>query len=419
MSRYAGIGSHRYPIGFSGDTTISWDTLKLLPYFTSTSANCGYTWWGHDIGGHHLGVKDDELYLRFRQFAVFNPINRAHSTDSELIKKEPWEYENGIGDIAKRMLLLRHRMIPFLYNCNYRTHTAGIALCEPMYYQYPDYEESYKFTNQYMFGENLLVSPITERSRENGLCPVEVFLPEGVWTDIFTNEQYRIGKGGRVITAVRSLDSIPVFAKAGSVLPLSCDSGNGCGNPTHLEAKIYNGNGEYALFEDTDSGEAFTKFALTENGDTQRIAISVVGYTSVIPTGRSITLSFPNTVIRHPADFALGINRPSPKIQVLKNGNAISAEVKDYSEVSVTIEEFDPNAAYEVTVTVEALDQLTVYKRSIVRALQRAQGSFSTRNSILDKVTRYDSIDRIIGRINLSELSKIEKLRLTETIIDK
>lgn len=419
MSRYAGIGSHRYPIGFSGDTTISWDTLRLMPYFTATAANCGYTWWGHDIGGHHLGVKDDELYLRFLQFGVFNPINRFHTTSSELISKEPWDYESGIGELARKMLILRHRMIPFLYSSNYRTHTAGIALCEPMYYQYPDYEESYKFKNQYMFGEQLLVAPITERSRENGLSSTEVFLPDGVWTDIFTNEVYRIKKGGAVICAVRPLDSIPVFARSGSVLPLSGDSGNGYGNPLRLEARIYNGDGEYSLFEDKDDAEAFTRFVLSNDGATQKVKLWVDGDTDVIPEGRSITLSFPNTVICHPADFALGISRPAPKVEVLKNGAPIKASVKDYAEVSVTVSEFDPHATYEVSVSAEPLDELTCQKRSLIATLRKTHGHFSTRNFILEKIIKYDDLSRILGRIQLSDLSDTEKLRLTEMIIEE
>ena len=419
MSRYAGIGSHRYPIGFSGDTTISWDTLKLMPYFTSTAANCGYTWWGHDVGGHHLGIKDDELYLRFLQFAVFNPINRFHSTNSELITKEPWNYESGIGELAKKMLVLRHSLIPFLYSCNYRTHTEGIALCEPMYYQYPEYEESYKFKYQYMFGEHLLVAPVTERSRQNGLSATEVFLPEGVWTDIFTNEVYRVRSGGTVITAVRPLDSIPVFARSGSVLPLSRDQGNSHENPLMLEAKIYNGCGGYSLFEDKGDQKAFTKFELTEDGATQRVKIWTEGDTDVIPKGRSLILSFPNTVICHPADQALGLDRPAPDIAVLKNGAPITVSVKDYSEVSITVSDFDPTATYEVSVSAEPLDELTCCKRSVIKTLIKTHGRFSDRKFLLEKVIKYDDTERILGRIRISDLDEIEKLRLSETILYK
>ena len=414
MSRYAGIGSHRYPIGFSGDTTISWQTLSLLPYFTSTAANCGYTWWGHDIGGHHLGYKDDELYLRSVQYGVFNPINRTHSTNSDIISKEPWSYENGIGELVTKMLTLRHRMIPFLYTCNYRTHKEGIALCEPMYYQYPDYEESYKYKNQYMFGESMLVAPITSHSSESCLSEIEIFLPEGVWTDFFTNNVYRIGKGGRVFNAVRPLDSIPVFVRAGSVVPLSNDTGNGCGNPVSLEARIYNGDGEYVLYEDKDDAEAFTKFTLSAQGDTQIVKISVCGNTDVIPKERKLTLVFPNITVHHEADTAIELNRPEPQITVLKNGEPCCATVRAYSEVSVIIDGFAPDATYEISVSIPPLSELDEAKRVIIKTLKKTQGTYNDRNGIFKKTVKYDNLTRIISHIYLSNLKPIEKKRLTE-----
>ena len=87
FSRYAGLGSHRYPIGFSGDTVISWDSLDFQPYFTATASNVGYGWWSHDIGGHMKGTKDDELATRWVQLGVFSPINRLHSLIIYLVEK--------------------------------------------------------------------------------------------------------------------------------------------------------------------------------------------------------------------------------------------------------------------------------------------------------------------------------------------
>ena len=70
LSRYAGPGSHRYPVGFSGDTIISWNSLRFQPYFTATASNIGYSWWSHDIGGHMLGDYDEELQTRWLQFGI-------------------------------------------------------------------------------------------------------------------------------------------------------------------------------------------------------------------------------------------------------------------------------------------------------------------------------------------------------------
>lgn len=87
FSRYAGPGSHRYPVGFSGDTHITWESLDFQPYFTSTASNIGYGWWSHDIGGHMLGYRDDELEARWYQYGVFSPINRLHSSNSASVEK--------------------------------------------------------------------------------------------------------------------------------------------------------------------------------------------------------------------------------------------------------------------------------------------------------------------------------------------
>ena len=93
FSRYAGPGSHRYPVGFSGDTIITWDSLDFQPYFTAAASNIGYGLWSHDIGGHMMGTKDDELAGRWLQFGVFSPILRLHSSKSEFTGKEPWRSE--------------------------------------------------------------------------------------------------------------------------------------------------------------------------------------------------------------------------------------------------------------------------------------------------------------------------------------
>ena len=87
-----GPGSHRYPVGFSGDTHITWDSLAFQPYFTATASNIGYGWWSHDIGGHWYGSRDDDLTVRWVQLGVFSPIMRLHSTLHPFIRKEPWTF---------------------------------------------------------------------------------------------------------------------------------------------------------------------------------------------------------------------------------------------------------------------------------------------------------------------------------------
>jgi alpha-glucosidase (family GH31 glycosyl hydrolase) len=177
FSRYAGVGSHRYPIGFSGDTVITWASLDFQPYFTATASNIGYGWWSHDVGGHFFGYKDDELAVRWTQFGVFAPITRLHSSDSPFNTREPWRYGARARRIMTRFLRLRHRLVPYLYTMNRRAHGDGEPLVQPMYYAHPHDADAYRVRNQYRFGDRLLVAPITTPAdRATGLGAVRAWL---------------------------------------------------------------------------------------------------------------------------------------------------------------------------------------------------------------------------------------------------
>ena len=279
LSRYAGLGSHRYPLGFSGDTIVSWKSLDFQPYFTSCAANAGYTWWSHDIGGHMRGIQDDELYLRWLQLGVFSPINRLHSSNSDYMGKEPWKRTWAVNKISEDFLRLRHKLIPYMYSANYRTHTEGEPICMPMYYRYKCHE-AYEVKNQYIFGGQLLVAPITRPAdKKTNLAYVNVWLPEGRWTDIFNG---RIYEGGGWVTMNRDLDSIPVLAPAGAIVPMyKNDRTNDLSLDQALEIHIWRGNGHYELYEDDGETNAYregafakTEFELVENGDKLRLTIT-------------------------------------------------------------------------------------------------------------------------------------------------
>ena len=298
LSRYAGLGSHRYPLGFSGDTIVSWKSLRFQPYFTATAANAGYTWWSHDIGGHMQGVQDDELYLRWLQLGVFSPINRLHSSNSDFMGKEPWKRSWAVEKIAEEFLRLRHKLIPYLYTANYDTHTQGIPLCSPMYYHY-DAPEARQVPNQYRFGPGLLVCPVTEpMDRKLNLAGVEVWLPEGRWTDLFTGRIYR---GGRMVKLYRDLDSIPVLAGEGSIVPMYHNGrSNDLSLGQALEVHLWRGNGSYRLYEDDgetqayrQGQQAFTHFQLEEEGDTLRLTITPPESShGLLPEYRQMALRF-------------------------------------------------------------------------------------------------------------------------------
>ena len=323
LSRFAEAGSHRYPLGFSGDTAQNWEVLDFQPYFTATASNIGYTWWSHDIGGHHFGYKDDELYTRWVQYGIFSPVNRLHSTANEFMGKEPWKFAKSTETFAVEALRFRHRMLPYIYTMNYRTHNDGRALCEPMYYHYPKNEEAYNCRNEYFFGSEIIVAPITSpKDKHTNLAGVEVWLPEGRYTDIFTG---RIYKGGRKIKVFRDESSIPVFAKEGAVIPLGLnDRTNDSTNPANMELLIYRGNNKFSMYEDDgetmnfENGEfAFTDYEIKENGNSLEFSVSPArGYTKVLPVSRNYKLSFKDIVS---ADVTVYINRGFTEPEIVKN----------------------------------------------------------------------------------------------------
>ncbi len=338
LSRYCGIGSHRYPLGFSGDTFTRWSCLRFQPEFTNKAANIGYGWWSHDIGGHTMGFTDDEMYIRWCQYGTFSPINRLHSTMNELQAKEPWKHSEQARKIVCNFLRLRHALIPYLYTENYRAHTTGRALCEPMYYDYGMKKGAYTVPNEYTFGTQLIVAPIVSKSHKSllmGSC--KVWLPEGYYTDIFTGRRY---KGGVTFRAFRDPEYYPVFAKEGAIIPLSDDEGNDCGNPKTLKLWVYRGKGEYTLYEDDGISTNYkagkflnTRFTVDDKGETLIFTVHPAeGDTSLIPEDRKLVLC-----LRDLADGKVKINGKSVPFS-----EEIEIAYRPDEKVEVVVEEYAP-----------------------------------------------------------------------------
>ena len=248
LSRYAGPGSHRCPIGFSGDTIMSWESLQFQPEFTATAANIGYPWWSHDIGGHMRGIRSDELSVRWLQFGVFSPIMRLHSSKMNFASKEPWAYGGEAEHIMTEYLRLRHRLIPYIYTAAERTHRLGEALVRPIYYRYPEAHEAYQVPNQYLFGQSLMVCPITQpMDQVLQMANVNAWLPEGHWFDFSTGQIYT---GGRMLKIWRRLADYPVLANAGAIIPMS-EEMRADSNPAELTLRVFAGDdGHFDMYED-------------------------------------------------------------------------------------------------------------------------------------------------------------------------
>ena len=294
FSRYAGPGNHRYPVGFSGDTTVTWDSLNFQPYFTATASNVGYGWWSHDIGGHMCGYKDVQLLLRWVQLGVFSPINRLHSANSPWMQKEPWANDPATAGTMKQWLQLRHKLFPYIYTMNERCHSQLAPLVQPMYYSHPKCGAAYSVPNQFWFGTELMVAPITTPDdRVTRLGKVEAWLPAGEWFDFFRGSHYS-GLGGRKITLCRALDEMPVFARAGAIIPMADYRDNRLLNSADMEILVFPGeSNSFALYEDAGDGSDFetgafcrTKMDL-EWGENARFVIgSAQGQLDLIPQVR-------------------------------------------------------------------------------------------------------------------------------------
>lgn len=298
LSRYCGLGGHRYPAGFSGDTMVAWETLDFQAYFTATAANVGFCFWSHDIGGFMAGTRDPELFVRWLQLGVFSSFQRLHSTRNEFASKEPWSFHPNYYNAIGQWLHLRHQLIPYLYTETYRQHQDMIPMIRPMYYEYPMRNRAYTEKNQYLFGSQLMVCPITAPAdKATGMGRVKVWIPTGIWTDFFNGKVYC---GHRVTVLNRPVDQYPVLAKAGAIVPTAVhkEGCNDTSNPENLEILVFPGaDGHYTLFEDDGLTDAFThgKACFTEftyNEKEGLFTIAAKGDFSCIPANRKYKITF-------------------------------------------------------------------------------------------------------------------------------
>ena len=300
FSRWFGLGNHRYPIGFSGDTVVSWESLAFQPYFTATAANVAYGWWSHDIGGHMHGTEDNELYARWVQFGAFSPILRLHSTNNPYQDRRPWVRDETTLRVIRAALQLRHQLIPYLYTMAWRNHVEDMPLITPMYYDYPETEDAYRCPNQYTYGTELIAAPFTTPlDPDTRLSRQPIWLPPGDWFGFFTGEYYA---GDRWLAAYGTLDDIPVYAKAGAIVPLATKAGwGGIDNPADLEIHVFPGaDNRFELYEDDGLTNAYQHkhFGLTsfsQHWQTARTDLTIEpvrGEVSAAPASRTYTLIF-------------------------------------------------------------------------------------------------------------------------------
>ena len=380
FSRWTRYGGHRYPIGFSGDTVSTWETLAFQPYFTATAANVNFSWWSHDIGGHYKGQEEPELLTRWVQFGAFSPILRLHSTKNEMCVREPWlmvqPYQNAIAEAMR----LRTRLIPYLYTGLHQNSVKGIPFLTPLYYEFPKDPMAYKARNSYFLGRNLLVSPvITPMIKSLNSACTEVYLPEGNWIDFNTAQ---LVKGGRSIKVYNDIESIPVFVRQGTILPLSKweDSDDPNGNPLTLIVKVYpSDHAEYTLIEDDNETIAYQKkeiFCTEFSYKDQTLSIKTDKKAKAyLPFLRNYEIELVGLIVK--GDFKAEVTETSTIIKL--PGMDITANVTlKFSSV-------------------EPIDQHALKRKQLKKALANACGDVNLKNEIL---SAYDqgTLDQVLKK---------------------
>lgn len=217
FSRWGGYGNHRYQVGFSGDTFCNWPSLAFQPFFTATAGNVGYAYWSHDIGGHQPGPVDPELYTRWIQWGALSPILRTHTTKNPDAERRIWEFAEPYYSAMKNAWKLRYELVPYLYMSARQAYETSLPLCRPLYLHWPEADEAYKYHNEYLLGDQLLVMPVTQPMDETlEHAFVQMWIPPGEWVNWFTGRRYT---GPREISFPVGLAEIPLFARAGAIIP--------------------------------------------------------------------------------------------------------------------------------------------------------------------------------------------------------
>ncbi|HOP65868.1 MAG TPA: glycoside hydrolase family 31 protein, partial [Bacilli bacterium] len=247
---------------------------------------------------------DPELYMRYVQLGTFSPIFRFSSAKGHYYKREPWRWDVKTSGITTDYCQLRQRLIPYLYAEAYKYHKTGLPLIQPLYYKYPKIKDEPMYRNEYFFGTELFVAPITSpKDKIMNRAIHRIFIPNGMWYDFKTGKKFPGGK--RYITFFQD-ENYPVFAKSGSIIPLANleQNKNVCKPPRSMEIHVFPGlSNTYKLYEDDGESNLYKDgyyivtnidYNYQENNYTLIIR-PTEGKSGIIPDKRDYKIRFRNT----------------------------------------------------------------------------------------------------------------------------
>lgn len=231
LSRFGGMGSHRYGQGFSGDVQmLDWDNLAYQPFFTATAANVLFPLWSHDVTGPN---RDPELLVRWTQWAAFSPMLRFHERGmssgpcaygsfplpaDECANVDLWANLAGrFAEAARSATLIRAQLLPYIYTEVWKTYKTGIPWFRGLYYDFPEESMAYSQESQYMFGDDITVAPVVAKSGITTPTVTEwsIWAPPGLW---YSPPDGALIEGNTTYTRMWDLSEIPHLVRAGTLL---------------------------------------------------------------------------------------------------------------------------------------------------------------------------------------------------------
>ncbi|MBE6588176.1 MAG: DUF5110 domain-containing protein [Ruminococcaceae bacterium] len=214
FSRWGGIGDHKHPAYFSGDSVSGWETLAFEVKMTATAANAGCFWWSHDIGGFVDPIPGGqaENYVRWVQFGALSASLRLHMNGVEGFDRRPWTWGEPYCSAMREAFHLRSRLFPYIYSSAYESCRDSLPFIRPLYYECPEAKEAYEHPTTYFIGSHLIVSPVCEEMGESKKAQSSLWLPDGVWFDFFSGQRHE----GGPVTVENDLFTFPLFVRAGA-----------------------------------------------------------------------------------------------------------------------------------------------------------------------------------------------------------
>lgn len=425
ISRNPGLASHRYSILYSGETLVNWKTLRYLPYFNSLASNIGLSWWSHSIGGYKEGIEDEELYIRYVQLGVYSPIFRFASASGRYYKREPWKWDYKTLKICRDYVRMRHRLIPYLYTEAYKYHKYGNTLIQPLYYKYPKLYDEPLYKNEYFFGTELFISPITEpKDLVMNRVIHKVFLPNGEWYDFKSGKKFP--GGNRYVTFFKDED-YPVFAKSGSIIPLAILDENNLNDvtpPRKLEIQIFPGrSNQYMFYEDDGISALYKKeyyivsnisFDYKENKYNLKIS-PVAGKSGIIPNHRDYKIRFRNTKFTN--YVIVNIDNVSSKYNAYESDNDFIVEVNNVPttselDISISGENLEIEALRAINEDLDAIISDLKIKTSLKEKI--AEILFSdlelSKKRIKIRKLKHEGLDKIFVKMFIKLLEYIAEI---------